>query len=270
MKRLDSKVPMKKISLFCLNRFKIKRNYNQFVFKKKYYAVARGHKIGIFETWDECSQQVLGFKDAKFKSFPTKEEAENFIYQVNENIYEPVEKSKSEILSKQEENTKVSNTLSIEEKEKLLNLDPKDVVVVYTDGSFREEFGGGIGCFFGDKDSRNISEKFPYSNPTNQRAELYASIRALQVIPEDKIVEIRTDSLYVINSVTKWSKNWENNGWMNSKGKDVENQELIKELLEIIKNRKGMVFWTHVRGHRGEYGNEMADKLAGKGSEKNV
>lgn len=48
---------------------------------KKYYAVAKG-KSGvpkILETWSECQKEVIGCKGAKYKSFTSKEEAENFI-----------------------------------------------------------------------------------------------------------------------------------------------------------------------------------------------
>ncbi|MBP3952404.1 ribonuclease H [Bacillus suaedae] len=44
--------------------------------KKKYYVVWNGRKNGIYTTWAECEAQVKGFTGARFKSFPTKEEAE--------------------------------------------------------------------------------------------------------------------------------------------------------------------------------------------------
>lgn len=44
--------------------------------KKKYYVVWNGRKTGIFTSWAECEKQVKGFQGARFKSFPTKEEAE--------------------------------------------------------------------------------------------------------------------------------------------------------------------------------------------------
>ena len=46
---------------------------------KKYYAVRAGRKTGVFETWDQCKAQVLGFSGASYKSFPTREEAEAFV-----------------------------------------------------------------------------------------------------------------------------------------------------------------------------------------------
>ena len=45
----------------------------------KYYAVRAGRKTGIFRTWDECKEQVSGFSGASYKSFTTKEEAEDFL-----------------------------------------------------------------------------------------------------------------------------------------------------------------------------------------------
>lgn len=47
--------------------------------KIKYYGVLVGRKKGVFETWDECNEQVKGFKDAKFKSFFSRQEAEMYV-----------------------------------------------------------------------------------------------------------------------------------------------------------------------------------------------
>eukprot|EP00111_Clytia_hemisphaerica_P014499 TCONS_00042691-protein len=44
----------------------------------KVYAVKTGRKKGLFETWEECSEQVNGYKGAEYKGFKTKEEAEKY------------------------------------------------------------------------------------------------------------------------------------------------------------------------------------------------
>lgn len=44
--------------------------------KQKYYVVWKGLKTGVFTTWDECRQQVVGSDGAMYKSFETLEEAE--------------------------------------------------------------------------------------------------------------------------------------------------------------------------------------------------
>lgn len=46
--------------------------------KKKFYAVRVGRKAGVYNTWEECKAQVDKFPKAKFKSFSTYEEAEDF------------------------------------------------------------------------------------------------------------------------------------------------------------------------------------------------
>lgn len=45
---------------------------------KKFYAVRKGRKTGVFATWALCQEQIKGFSGAEYKSFTTKEEAEAF------------------------------------------------------------------------------------------------------------------------------------------------------------------------------------------------
>ena len=47
--------------------------------KKKYYAVKKGYKTGIFDTWAQCQAQTRGYKGALFKSFGTRAEAESYL-----------------------------------------------------------------------------------------------------------------------------------------------------------------------------------------------
>ncbi|MDR0686690.1 MAG: ribonuclease H family protein [Dysgonamonadaceae bacterium] len=41
----------------------------------KFYVVWKGRTTGIFTSWEECRRQVIGFKGAIYKSFPTEQEA---------------------------------------------------------------------------------------------------------------------------------------------------------------------------------------------------
>lgn len=56
--------------------------------KQKYYVVWHGFKPGIYNSWDECKQQVDGFEGAKYKSFKTKEEAEHAFQKSYHEIFE--------------------------------------------------------------------------------------------------------------------------------------------------------------------------------------
>ncbi|KPU77043.1 uncharacterized protein Dana_GF28124 [Drosophila ananassae] len=44
-----------------------------------YYAVSSGRRAGVYETWAQCEEQVKGFKNAKYKKFKTRQEAELFV-----------------------------------------------------------------------------------------------------------------------------------------------------------------------------------------------
>ncbi|RIJ42651.1 ribonuclease H1 domain-containing protein [Pontibacter oryzae] len=44
--------------------------------KKKFYVVWKGRETGVYETWDDCKQQVEGFPKAVYKSFTTKDLAD--------------------------------------------------------------------------------------------------------------------------------------------------------------------------------------------------
>ena len=52
----------------------------------KYYAVKKGHKPGIYTSWDECKKQVEKFSGAIYKSFTSLEDAKNFIKLEEEKI----------------------------------------------------------------------------------------------------------------------------------------------------------------------------------------
>jgi ribonuclease HI len=44
--------------------------------KNKYYVVWRGRLTGIFESWEECKQQIDAYEGAQYKGYATREEAE--------------------------------------------------------------------------------------------------------------------------------------------------------------------------------------------------
>lgn len=42
---------------------------------KKYYTVWVGHETGVFDSWEECKLSIEGFPGARYKGFPSREEA---------------------------------------------------------------------------------------------------------------------------------------------------------------------------------------------------
>jgi ribonuclease HI len=213
-----------------------------------FYAVANGHSIGIFETWDECSKSVKGYKGAAFKKFSTKESAEEFI----------------QLFQEQKKNMTVT-------------LIYPNVLIpdyyVYTDGACsnngKPDAVAGIGIFFGINDPRNVSQKVPPElRQTNNVAELSAIIEAFRIIEPDlessgKIVGIATDSEYVIKCLGKYGEKCAAAGW----AKEIPNQILVRNAYESYTKFAKSIQIIHVKAHTRDQdmhsiGNDHADRLA--------
>ncbi|RMC04348.1 hypothetical protein DUI87_19167 [Hirundo rustica rustica] len=100
-----------------------------------------------------------------------------------------------------------------------------------------------------------------------QACELYAVLRALERL-KDKEGTIYIDSKYAFGVVHTFGKIWEERGLMNSQGKDLIHQELIKRVLIALRKPKKIAV-VHLRGHqRGidfrSRGNNAADQEAKK------
>ena len=133
-------------------------------------------------------------------------------------------------------------------------------IKIYTDGACSGNPGkGGWGVLIQENDNE---KKLSGSelNTTNNRMELTAVIKALDHYDEAREIEVFTDSKYVMQGITEWIKNWKNNHWKTSQKKDVKNKDLWV-LLDTV-SAKHDVKWSWVKGHAGDYGNEIADKLA--------
>ncbi|CAG8819526.1 10093_t:CDS:2, partial [Gigaspora margarita] len=132
--------------------------------------------------------------------------------------------------------------------------------------NFIEEKNDIIKNNINDNDIQNLSEHVP-DDQTNNRAEIFAIIRAIEICNDKvKLLNIMTDSKYVINAMEYWIKNWERNNYISYHNKPIKNSDLFKHLKSLIDYRIGTVKFIHVRGHMGNYGNEQADRLAKEGS----
>jgi len=208
---------------------------------KKYYAVAKGRRPGIYYNWPDAKSQVEGFTGAIYKSFLTKNEAEQW-------LKNPVIK-RSPAPGKRE----------AEAKEHILG---RDEVVIYTDGGSSGNPGpGGYGVvqiYKGRK--KELTGGFRLT--TNNRMELTGVIVALRNLEyKDVPVTVYTDSSYVVNGINKgWAVKWKQNNWIKSDKKPALNSDLWNELLGLIKPLDITFVW--IRGHAGSEHNERCDELA--------
>ena len=136
-------------------------------------------------------------------------------------------------------------------------------VNIYTDGACRGNPGiGGWGVLIEYGDTRK--EYFGGElNTTNNQMELKAAIEGLKALKEPCIVNLTTDSKYVMDGITLWIQNWKKNNWRTAAKKDVKNKELWQKLDQLISQHR--VQWHWIKGHSGDAGNETADLLANKG-----
>lgn len=238
----------------------------------KFYGVAVGRETGVYEDWADAKKQIDGVKGPKYKKFATREEAEEFVKQGGKASKKAETAAEKEV--KEECGKKVvkgKGKVTVEENAQ--QEDKADTVRVWTDGSSRGNGKAGAvagyGVFFSDGDERNVSAPLEGTPQTNQRAELTAALRALEIVPLDKNIEIITDSNYTINCATVWYKGWEKNGWKTSTGNPVMNEDLVKQIRERIDERtkaKVQTNLTWVKGHDENPGNVAADRLAVSGA----
>jgi len=246
-----------------------------------FYAVRAGRLPGIYDTWNECKDQVTGYPKAAYKKFDSRHDAEEFVGAGSSSRSKAANSSKllgvkkTTLKSKDDVKKPLKKTKLIDTSDTLRhqfikreNL-PKSAVV-YTDGCcLNNGFAnpkGGIGVYWAPHHPMNISEPLLVDAPTNNKAELVAASRALEQAIGIGLtsIELRTDSKYTIQAMTEWMKNWEANGWKTSKNTDVVNKNLMINLADLCKRIS--ITWVHVDAHVGIYGNEQADRLANEGA----
>ncbi len=130
-------------------------------------------------------------------------------------------------------------------------------VIVHTDGACSGNPGKGGYGFIMQFGSHRKEENQGFRLTTNNRMELLAAIRALEVLTKEGCdVVIYSDSKYVVQAV---EKGWVF-GWVKKNFKGKKNPDLWKRFLVAYKRHKVKFEW--VKGHAGNEMNERADFLA--------
>ena len=137
----------------------------------------------------------------------------------------------------------------------------KKTVTVYTDGACSGNPGpGGWGAVLQYKGvEKEISggEK----ETTNNRMELTAVISALECLKEPSVVDVYSDSRYVIDAHEKgWAEGWRKNGWKRSGKEPALNPDLWEKLLNLVEKHEMHYHW--VKGHEDNVYNNRCDELA--------
>lgn len=137
----------------------------------------------------------------------------------------------------------------------------KKQVVIYTDGACEPNPGpGGYGIvlLYG-KARKEIADGFRLT--TNNRMEIYAAIKGLELLKEPCQVTVYSDSQYLVNAMMQgWVTNWRRKNWWRTSKERAVNIDLWERLLSLCENHQVEFVW--VRGHAGDPENERCDKLS--------
>ena len=134
-------------------------------------------------------------------------------------------------------------------------------VTLYTDGACSGNPGpGGWGAileYMGHEKELSGGEE----STTNNRMELTAVIMGLSSLKEPCIVELYSDSKYVIDGLEKgWAVSWRKNGWKKADKKPALNPDLWEILLNLAEKHQLRYHW--VKGHAENPKNNRCDELA--------
>ena len=134
-------------------------------------------------------------------------------------------------------------------------------VEIYTDGACSGNPGpGGWGAILrynGTEKELSGGE----AQTTNNRMELTGVIAALSALKEPCIVELHSDSKYVIEALQKgWAVSWREKGWRRADRKPALNPDLWETLLELVQKHEMHYHW--VKGHADNEFNNRCDALA--------
>ena len=231
-----------------------------------YYSVVRGFRPGVYHSWDKAKLQVDGFSGAVYKKFKTFEEATFYLETGGRELLLPSDRA-----------------LVLDSSSVVLNkpISPKSTAIsVFTDGSAtrngKHDCKAAYAVYFGHDDPRNECGQI-LKHPSNQRAELHAIIRALEILASfaSSPIVIYTDSQYAINCFTKWISGWKRNGFLTASKSPVKHADLLLRGSTLLASFKSPVEFCHVDAHTSPpskasapeayriwRGNYRADKLA--------
>lgn len=225
---------------------------------EKFYVVWSGRVTGVFTDWATTQQSVDKFPGARFKSFPTRSEAEH-AFRAGRPASTAAKSSAQRSASKASGKTK---TLAADAAANA-GFD----VRIYCDGACEPNpghAGSGI-AVYRHGEVAQLWYGLYHANGTNNSAELNALYQALrlaeQAILAGETVEVLSDSMYALNCICTWAIGWEKKGWRKVGG-DIKNLAIIQSAYALYSRLQPDMQLTHVSAHVGTEGNELADRMA--------
>lgn len=144
-------------------------------------------------------------------------------------------------------------------------------IEIYTDGGCQGNPGpGGWGVAVYCEGKCLLEDHGHDAQTTNNKMELTALIRGLTLavdyVGQAKPVTLFSDSTYCVNGYKAWLLGWIKNRWIKADGQPVLNADLwirVADLKAKLDTKPAFAV-QHVRAHKGNVGNEHADRLSNK------
>lgn len=235
---------------------------------RKYYVVWAGREPGIFTDWDSCREQVEHFAGARYKSYPTLDQARAAWVAGADAATGPAARAGSRppvspVARRGAGRPGVGpQTLAAPE----VAAHPA-TTHIFADGGCEPNpgrSGSGVAVY---RHGRLDELWYGLHEPrgTNNTAELRALHQALLIAESEAdagaTVAVFCDSKYAIQCVTQWAAGWQRRGWTKPGG-DIRNLDLIRPAFALYQELRGRVQVLHVNGHAGIEGNELADRMS--------
>ncbi len=202
--------------------------------KKKVYAVRKGKKTGLFQTWDACRASVDGYPGAEYKSFLSVEEAQAYLNRPAD-LLPGARSSAGTDGGKNEE----------------------DQVVAYVDGSFNKDIGRyAFGCVLIRPDGGIVRESGSGNDPEslqlrNVTGEMLGAMYAVRWCAVNGYPAVRI--CYDYMGIEMWAVG----AWRTNNSLTQKYAAFMKESGSRIR-----ITFQKIAAHTGVEYNEEADKLA--------
>ncbi len=137
-----------------------------------------------------------------------------------------------------------------------------ETVHLFTDGACSGNPGPGGWAYILRDGRTGVEKEASGGEPatTNNRMELTAVIEGLGALKRPAVVELHSDSQYVLNGMREWLAAWKARGWRTAGKQPVKNRDLWERLDALLAVHDIRFNW--VRGHSDHPENERCDRLA--------
>ena len=136
-------------------------------------------------------------------------------------------------------------------------------VEIYTDGGCEPNPGpGGFGVvLLHPKTNQRKEDSGGFRSTTNNRMEIFAAIKGLELLKQLCKVTLYSDSQYLVDAIMKgWAVAWKKKDWWLNNKERAKNIDLWQKLLPLCETHQVEFRW--VKGHAGNPENERCDQLS--------